>query len=63
MSRENVELARWAFTSDPNRFFSLLAEDIELDARGHVELPGAALAATWTEYCAEPQESLTRATT
>ena len=24
MSRENVELARWAFSSDPTRFFSLL---------------------------------------
>jgi ketosteroid isomerase-like protein len=71
MSRENVELARWAFTSGPARFFSLLDEDVELDARRHAELPGAALAGrgrdvlerycrefwgTWSEYLAEPQE-------
>jgi len=43
MSRENVEVARWAFTSDPTRFFSLLDEEIELDARRYAELPGAAL--------------------
>jgi len=71
MSRENVELARWAFTSDPLRFFSLLDEDIELDVRRYAELPGAALAGrgrevverycrefwgTWAEYSAEPQD-------
>jgi ketosteroid isomerase-like protein len=71
MSRENVELVRWAFTSDPTRFFSLLDEDIELDARRYAELPGAALTGrgrevverfcrefwgTWAEYSAEPQE-------
>jgi len=71
MSQENVELARWAFTSDPTRFFSLLDEDIELDARRNAELPGVALTGrgrqvverfcrefwgTWSEYSAEPQE-------
>jgi len=71
MSRENVELAHWAFTSDPTRFFSLLDEDIEFDATRYAELPGAALAGrgrevverfcrefwgTWAEYSAEPQE-------
>ena len=71
MSRENVELARWAFTSDPTRFFSLLDEEIELDARRYAELPGAALAGrgrevverfcrefwgTWAEYSANPEE-------
>ncbi|MEO6496947.1 MAG: nuclear transport factor 2 family protein [Solirubrobacteraceae bacterium] len=71
MSQENVELVRWAFTSDPARFFSLLDDDVELDARGHVELPGAVLAGrgrevverygvefwgSWSEYSAEPQE-------
>jgi len=71
MSQENVELARWAFTSDPARFFSLLDEDIELDARRLVELPGAAgvgrgrevverygreFWGTWSEYSAEPRE-------
>jgi len=71
MSRENVELARWAFTSDPTRFFSLLDEEIELDARRNAELPGAVLAGrgrevverfcrefwgTWAEYSANPEE-------
>ena len=71
MSQENVELARWAFTSDPTRFFSLLDEEIELDARRNVELPGAALTGrgreaverfcrefwgTWANYSAEPQD-------
>ena len=71
MSRENVELARWAFTSDPTRFFSLLDEEIELDARRNAELPGAVLAGrgrevverfcrefwgTWAEYSADPEE-------
>ena len=71
MSRANVELARWAFTSDPTRFFSLLDEEIELDARRNAELPGAVLAGrgrevverfcrefwgTWAEYSANPEE-------
>ena len=71
MSRENVELARWAFTSDPTRFFSLLDEEIELDARRYAELPGAALTGrgrdvverfcrefwgTWAEYSANPEK-------
>jgi ketosteroid isomerase-like protein len=71
MSRENVELVRWAFTSDPTRFFSLLDDEVELDARRQAELPGAVLAGrgrevverfcreywgTWTEYSAEPQD-------
>ena len=71
MSRENVELARWAFTSDPSRFFSLLDEDVELDARRNAEFPGAQLTGrgreiverysrefwgTWAEYVAEPRE-------
>lgn len=71
MSRENIELARWAFTSDPARFFSLLDEDVELDARRNVHLPGSVLTGrgrefverytrefwgTWSEYSAEPQE-------
>ena len=71
MSQENVDLARWAFTSDPTRFFSLLDEEIELDARRNGDLPGAVLAGrgravverfcrefwgTWAEYSAEPQE-------
>jgi uncharacterized protein len=71
MLQENVELARWAFTSDPTRFFSLLDEDVELDARRHVELPGAPLTGrgrdvverycrefwgTWAGYSAEPHE-------
>jgi ketosteroid isomerase-like protein len=71
MSRENVELVRWAFTSDPARFFSLLDEDVQLDARGHVALPGAVLVGrgrevverygvefwgSWSDYSAEPQE-------
>ena len=71
MSEENVELVRWAFTSgDPTRFFSLLDEGVELDARRNVELPGAAHAGrgrevverycreywgTWADYAAEPQ--------
>jgi len=69
MSQENVELVRWAFTSDPARFFSLLDDDVELDARG-VEMPGAVLVGrgrevverfgiefwgAWSEYSAEPQ--------
>ena len=71
MSRENMELARWTFTSDPTRFFSLLDEDIELDARRYAELPGATLTGrgrevverfcrefwgTWAEYSAAPRE-------
>ncbi len=71
MSRENVDLARWAFTSDPVRFFSLIDDEIELDARRNAEFPGAALTGrgrevverycrefwgTWTEYSAQPQE-------
>ncbi len=72
MSRENVELARWAFTSgDPTRFFSLLDEDVEFDATRNAPLPGAARAGrgravveqygreywgTWAEYSAQPQE-------
>lgn len=71
MSQENLELAQWAFASDPTRFFSLLDEEIELDARSFAELPGAQLAGrgrevvkrfcrefwgTWAEYSAEPQE-------
>jgi ketosteroid isomerase-like protein len=71
MSRENVELVRWAFTSDPSRFFSLLHADVEFDARGHVELPGAVLLGrgrevierycrefwgTWAGYSAEPKQ-------
>ncbi|HLM27475.1 MAG TPA: nuclear transport factor 2 family protein [Thermoleophilaceae bacterium] len=70
MSQENVELARWAFTSgDPTRFFSLLVEEVEFDARRQAELPGAVLAGrgrevveqycreywgTWAEYSAHP---------
>ena len=72
MSRENVDLTRWAFTSDPTRFFSVLDEDVELDGRGlGVELPGAEIAGrgravverfcreywgTWADYSAEPQK-------
>ncbi len=72
MSQENVELARWAFTSgDPTRFFDLLDEGVELDASGNVELPGAVSVGrgrevverycreywgTWAEYAVEPQE-------
>ena len=72
MSQENVELARWAFTSgDPTRFFNLLDEAVELDATRNGELPGATPAGrgrevverycreywgTWAEYAAEPQE-------
>ena len=72
MSQEKVELVRWAFTSgDPTRFFSLLDENIELDARGLADLPGAVVAGrgrevverycreywgTWAEYSAEPRE-------
>ena len=72
MSQENVELARWAFTSgDPTRFFNLLDEGVELDATRNGELPGAVSAGrgrevverycreywgTWTEYAANPQE-------
>ena len=71
MSRENVDLARWAFTSDPTRFFSLFDEDIELDARAVGELPGADLTGrgrecverycreywgTWADYHADPQD-------
>ncbi len=72
MSQENVELARWAFTSgDPTRFFSLLDEEIEFDARGQAKLPGGLSAGrgrevverycreywgTWAEYAATPQE-------
>ena len=72
MSQENVELVRWAFTSgDPTRFFSLLDEDVEFDARPHRPIPGAVSEGrgravverfgreywgTWAEYSAEPQE-------
>ncbi len=71
MSQENVELVRWAFTSDAARFFSLLDEQVEFDARRNADLPGTALAGrgrevverfcrefwgTWAEYSAEPQD-------
>ena len=71
MSQENVELVRWTFTSNPTRLFSLFDDEIELDARGNVELPGTVVAGrgrevverfcreywgTWAEYSAEPQE-------
>ncbi len=71
MSQENVDLVRWAFTSDPTRFFSLLDEDVEFDARRNAELPGAEHTGrgrevverygreywgTWSDYTAEPQE-------
>jgi ketosteroid isomerase-like protein len=71
MSQENVEIVRWGFTSDPARFFSLLHEQVEFDARGAVELPGAVLRGrgrevverycrefwgTWAEYSAEPKQ-------
>ena len=72
MSQENVDLARWAYTSgDPTRFFDLLDEDVELDASRNAELPGAISVGrgrdvverycleywgTWAEYATEPQE-------
>jgi hypothetical protein len=57
MSQENVELARWAFTSgDPTRFFSLLDEDVEFDASRNAQIPGHATfrrrtLAQWGERC------------
>ena len=71
MSSENVELARWAFTSDPARFYSLLDDDVELDSRALGEIPGAAPVVrgratverwcrefwgTWSDYAADPRD-------
>jgi ketosteroid isomerase-like protein len=71
MSQEDVELVRWAFTSNPSRFFGLLDDNVELDARRQAHLPGAVLSGrgrevverycreywgTWAGYSAEPQE-------
>ena len=71
MAGPNVELTRWGFGGGAARFFSMLDEDVELDGRGHVQLPGASLTGrgreaverygleywrTWADYTAEPRD-------